>query len=113
MAVAANAIGGNAAIELGEEHFLFGAATRTGNARHGSNHDVIRCNHFFFDEGNERQQRTGGVAAGVGDEARLRDGLARELGEAIDGLLLELLGLVLAAVPFLFFLFFPPLKVEF
>ena len=114
--VVPNAVGVDALRDLGVEEVELRRAARTGDAGLGVDDDVLVADQSGFEQRDEGELDRGGVAAGVGDEARCFYLVAGELGEAVDCFLLEFFGLVLASVPvFLFFLvlkFFEEKKVE-
>ncbi len=73
--------------------------------RLGVDDDVILLDQPLLQQRHQRDLDGRGVAAGVGDQPRLSDVVAQQLGQAVDGLLLKLGGGVLAAVPGWFFYF--------
>mmetsp|Transcript_45096 Transcript_45096/g.141231 ORF Transcript_45096/g.141231 Transcript_45096/m.141231 type:complete len:353 (+) Transcript_45096:196-1254(+) len=101
VAVGGDAVGVNAVGNLAEERALLGGTPRPGGAAFRVDDDIIRLDEALLEQRDERQLRGRGVAARVRHEARLGDVPAGHLGEAVDGLLLELHGDVRLTVPLL------------
>src|SRR5262245_40204951 len=73
-----------------EQHGLFCSPPRPGHSRLGIDDDFIELDRLVLEQGNERKLRTCCVAAGIGDQSRFLDVPPVNLGEPVDGLLLEL-----------------------
>ena len=81
-------VGGVHETVVGRESFA-----RAGDAGFGVGDDAdVEVDHIRAEQGSEREDDGGGVAAGVRDEIRCGDGRAVELGVAVDGGLLERVG---------------------
>ena len=76
------------------------AAAGTRDPRLGVDDDVVGIDLARFDKRNERQLRRGRIAAGIGHEPRIPDRVALDLGEAIDGFLLQIGCAMLVTIPF-------------
>ena len=90
VAVAGDAVGVHPLGHLGVERALLRRAARAGNPRLRVDDDPPGVDLPRRDQRDQRQLRGGRVAAGVGDEARVRDRRAVDLGEAVDRLGLKL-----------------------
>ena len=99
VAMMTDAIGMEAFRHLGEEVGLLGRAAGAGDARLGVDDDRFRLDRLGLEERQDRQLRRRRVAARIGDEAGRLHLPAIDLGEAVDRLGLQGLGLVLMAVP--------------
>ncbi len=76
---------------------------RAPGARHAGlrvDDDVVGLDQLVREERHQRQLRRRGVAARIGAETRRRDLLPVELGQAVDGLLLQFWCMVLVTIPF-------------
>ena len=103
---AADLVGGHRAHDLAGEEVDPGRAAGPGGAGGGDDHDVVRLDQALVQQGREREDGRGGVAAGGGDGAGGLDLLARagEFGQAVgpaagvrDVLAVELVPLILVA----------------
>src|SRR5258708_9992742 len=99
MTVAADAIGMESFRDLREQHLFFHRPPRAGHARFGIDHDLVGIDRLRAQERDERKLRASRVATGIGDQPRARDLVPVDFGQAIDRLLLQFRGMMLAAVP--------------
>src|SRR6266704_2800055 len=98
VAVLRNAVWADALVDRAEEERVLDSMTRAAHAGLRVDDDVLG-HEARLERGDQREQRRGRIAAGVGDEARGPHAIARQLGEAVDGFLQELGRGVGVAVP--------------
>lgn len=100
VAVLEERVGGKVLGDFAEARFEAGFSARAGDAGFRVADDAgIEIDGAGVDEGAEGEVGSGGVAAGIGDEAGVLDGVAEELREAVGGFGKELRGGVFFGVP--------------
>ena len=93
-----DSVGEHVLVHLGEVRRHAQATPRTGHAGLAVDHDLL-ADEALLDHRRKREQRGGGVAAGVRDELCGGDALPVQLREAVDGRLEEVGRGVLRTVP--------------
>ena len=102
MAVAAaQSIGTEAVAGLSQELVGGGTAAGAGVAALGVHDDGVLYHQALLQGGVQAQSGSGGIAAGVGDQALALGQIALDLGDAVDGLLGHLIVGVVQVVPLL------------
>lgn len=84
--VAADVVGRQAFVALREMSHEFGGATGTTHPAFRIDNDVVWFDNPRFEQWCQRQDGSRCVAAWVGDQVGLRDGVAKEFGQAVDRL---------------------------
>ena len=98
---AAEGVGTEVVLRLGEELVEGGTAARAGEAALSVDHDGVLNDVAGLEHGLEAEGGGGGIAAGVGDELLALGQLAVHLGHTVDGVMGHLRIGVLVAVPLL------------
>ena len=80
VAMVADLVGAKVLVDLGEELLDLRLPPRAGGARLGVDHDRGRVDQVAPDERQNAEQRAGRVASGIGDQPRLAQFVAMELG---------------------------------
>ena len=97
--VGAHPVGVDALAHLGEQGALREPAAGAADPRLGVDDDVLGDDPAGLDQGHQRQQGGGGIAARTGHQARPGDGVAGQFAEAVDRILLQRRRPVGVAVP--------------
>ena len=84
--VPADAVGREALVAFGEVIGQLGRTARARDSALGVDDDAGALDQVLGDQGRQRQDARRGVAARVGDQAGRRNLLAKQLGQAVDGL---------------------------
>jgi len=98
---AAEGVGAEVVLRLGEQLVRRRTAARAGVAALGVDHDRVFNNVAGFQHRHEAQRGGGRIAAGVGDAALALGKVAHDLGDAVDSVVRHLGIRVLRAVPLL------------
>ena len=100
VAMPRHAVGFEIVRSLGEQDMRLRLASRPADARLGIGDQVPRIDGTRLKQRQKAELHRGRIAAGIGDDARLADGLAVDLGQAVDRLRYQLGAGVLHLVPF-------------
>ena len=100
VAVTGDLVGVEALVQLGKMVALRGLSACAGHAAFAVADDALGADKTVDDRRRDGKRRTGGVAAGIGDQALSLDLVAEEFGQTVNALRVQLLVQKGAAVPF-------------